>query len=357
MAVSQGDRSSPRAPGEINQTIIQAGVPPAPGVAPPAIIPAGAGVPPAPGVAPPAIIPAVAGVPPSPGVAPLAIIPAGAGVPPSHGVAPPSVNRVGAGVPPSHGVALPASHSGLHRPSPNGASRGYPVSSIAMGHCSQSLMPLIRASVTPATWQVYGDCRPAVWVVGHSYIYWAEKRAMIRPGGKNLGFRNVEVNWRGIRGLRWQQIFPEMVDISRSATGPLVMVIHAGGNDLVKRSTVELLTVMKTDIERLAYLFPDTVWVWSEIVPRAVWHGAKNANGIERSRRKINARMAKFMRERCGIVVRHHQLEGDNSALLRADGVHLTDIGQDILLSGIQDGVDQALKVMGGVGVLCRRYT
>ncbi|KAM4051241.1 uncharacterized protein ACNLHF_022280 [Anomaloglossus baeobatrachus] len=294
MTVSRGDPSSPRVSGEKYQTLIRAGVPPLPGVALPAI------------------------------------------------------TQARAGDPSSHRVAPPTSDSGLHRPSPKGATNRCPVSYIPMGHSSQSLMPLIRASVTPDTWQVYGDCRPSVWVVGHSYIDLAAKRAMNRPGGKNLGFKNVEVNWRGIRGLRWQQVFPEMVDISRTAMGPLVLVIHAGGNDLVKRSTVELLTVMKTDMERFTYLFPDTVLVWSEIVPRAVWHGAINAKAIERSRRKINARMAKFLRGTCGIVVRHHQLEGDNSTFLRSDGVHLTDIGQDILLSGIQHGVDQALKVMGG---------
>lgn len=62
----------------------------------------------------------------------------------------------------------------------------------------------------------------------------------------------------------------------------------------------------------------------------------------------VNARMARFVRNRGGVVVRHWHLEGDNSRLMRADGVHLTDIGLDIFLSGIQDGVKQALFILGG---------
>ncbi|XP_069592258.1 uncharacterized protein [Ranitomeya imitator] len=209
-------------------------------------------------------------------------------------------------------------------------------------------MPLIRASVTPATWQVYGSCRPTVWVVGHSFVYWACKRAKLRTGGTNFGFPNLEVNWRGIRGLRWRQIFPELVDIAKKAKGPVVLVLHAGGNDLGKRKGAELYTVMSTDIDRFVCLLPDMVVVWSEIIPRAVWHGAKDVKAIENARKRINTKMSKFVRENYGIVVRHQELEGNNFALLRPDGIHLTDIGLDIFLEGLRDGVEQALMMLCG---------
>ncbi|XP_073430117.1 uncharacterized protein [Dendrobates tinctorius] len=181
----------------------------------------------------------------------------------SHGQ---DITTTGVGVPPSPGDSRSARNSGLQSLPSQRRTNGPTVSSLPLGHSGQSLMPLIRASVTPATWQVYGDYKPAVWVLGHSFIYWACKRAEIRPGGKNFYFPQLEVNWRGIRGLQWEQIFPELVKISKSAKGPLILVLHAGGNDLCKTTGAELFTTMKTDIKRAVCLIPDMVVVWSDII-------------------------------------------------------------------------------------------
>lgn len=69
---------------------------------------------------------------------------------------------------------------------------------------------------------------------------------------------------------------------------------------------------------------------------------------VDGARRTINARMSRFVRYRGGVVVRHRELEGDNRALLEEDGVHPNPIGLDIFLSGIQDGIERALFLMGG---------
>ncbi|KAM3926878.1 uncharacterized protein RB166_009715 [Leptodactylus fuscus] len=189
---------------------------------------------------------------------------------------------------------------------------------------------------------------PSVFILGHSYVYWAALRAESRPGGSSLGFQHLQVAWRGVRGLRWSQILPAAVDISWQVVGPVILAIHAGGNDLCFVRMPELLAVMHSDLERLPGFFPHLMVVWSEMVPRARWHGARDAETAERSRRAINSHMARFVRSRGGVVVRHRQLEGNNSGLLRSDGVHLNDIGLDIFLSGIQDGIEQALFLLGG---------
>ncbi|KAM3918396.1 uncharacterized protein RB166_013294 [Leptodactylus fuscus] len=209
-------------------------------------------------------------------------------------------------------------------------------------------MPLVQASVAPATWRAHDLRDPTVLLLGHSYIFWAAQRAECRPGGSNLSFHHVQVVWRGVRGMRWSQVLPEAVEFSRSIVGPVVIVIHAGGNDLCFVHVPELLAVMRSDLERIPGFFPEVVLVWSEIVPRSRWNGSKDPESAERCRRSVNARMSRFVRSRGGVVIRHHQLEGDNSRLLRPDGVHLNDIGQDIFLSGLQDGVEQALFLLGG---------
>lgn len=66
--------------------------------------------------------------------------------------------------------------------------------------------------------------------------------------------------------------------------------------------------------------------------------------------------MSRFIRSRAGVVVRHHQLEGDNQRLMRTDCVHLNEDGLNIFLSGLQDGVEQALFLLGGVGALVGNF-
>ncbi|XP_044130369.1 uncharacterized protein LOC122923581 isoform X2 [Bufo gargarizans] len=240
------------------------------------------------------------------------------------------------------------STSGVSVPSPGGRSgrQGVPAAPMAPG--GQQLMPLIQASVSPATWQAHGAVGPTVWLVGHSYIFWAAQRAECRPGGRSLGFSDVRVSWRGIRGLRWSQLLSQVVEIGTQAVGPVVLVVHAGGNDIGSVPLLELLTLMRADLERFPSFFREVILVWSEIVPRAVWQSGRDGEAIEKCRRTVNARMSRFVRSRGGVVVRHRQLEGDNRSLMRPDGVHLSDIGLDIFLSGIQDGIEQAMFLLGG---------
>ncbi|CAJ0930878.1 unnamed protein product [Ranitomeya imitator] len=114
--------------------------------------------------------------------------------------------------------------------------------------------------------------RPSVWIVGHSYIYWAARRAELCPGGRSLGFNDVDVIWRGLRGMMWSQVLPEIVHISRVASSPTIVVIHAGGNDLASFPLAELLTLIRSDMDKFPSFFPLMRLVWSEIIPRLVSH-------------------------------------------------------------------------------------
>lgn len=184
--------------------------------------------------------------------------------------------------------------------------------------------------------------------MGHSFVYRAAQRAEDRPGGRNLGFAGNRVTWRGHRGFRWAQVLSEVVFISRHVQAPVVLVLHVGGNDLCSVPTGELISLMKADLSRFSGFFTSLTVVWSEMIPRAAWRGARDIGAVDGARRTVNARMSRFVRYRGGVVVRHRELEGDNRALLDVDGVHPNPIGLDIFLSGLQDGVERALFLMGG---------
>ncbi|XP_066445609.1 cyclin-dependent kinase 13-like [Eleutherodactylus coqui] len=187
-------------------------------------------------------------------------------------------------------------------------------------------------------------------IVGHSYVYWAQRRAAVRPLGSDLGLPGTPVTWHGVRGLRWPDMLKLITDISRSNPRRVILVIHAGGNDLGKMKTRDLLAIMKQDILRFRSCFQEVIIVWSDIVARRYWRGARNVEAIEKVRKLVNMKMSQFVQSIGGVAVRHWELEGKERGSLREDGVHLNDLGLDTFLSGLQDGVEAALARVGGVG-------
>lgn len=130
-------------------------------------------------------------------------------------------------------------------------------------------------------------------------------------------------------------------------SGPIILVLHAGGNDIGFVRTVELIARIRLDLARFLALFSDVVLIWSEIVPRPAWSILGDARAIERIRRRVNHAVSRYVRSLGGFVVRHRELEGENAALMRRDGVHLTPVGLDIFNLGLQSGVEQALSAGG----------
>ncbi|KAM8930714.1 uncharacterized protein RCH25_006646 [Pelodytes ibericus] len=189
-----------------------------------------------------------------------------------------------------------------------------------------------------------------VWLIGHSYIFWARQRAAIRSGGERLGFPAAvaEVRWIGIRGMRWVRLLPELVSLSRLLGPPDVLLIHLGGNDLGSIPVWGLCDLIKQDLARVLILFPDVHLVWSELVPRKYWRAAHSQKAMERCRIKINKQVSKFVLGVGGVTIRHRVFERDAAVYFRSDGVHLTEVGLDLFNLALQDGVEQAMAMGWG---------
>ncbi len=69
---------------------------------------------------------------------------------------------------------------------------------------------------------------------------------------------------------------------------PSVVVILLGSNDLVNNPIKDLIAQVTSDIKSLVDSLPQTVFIWSELLPRLYWHGASNSAAIERSRKRLN---------------------------------------------------------------------
>ncbi|XP_029445802.1 uncharacterized protein LOC115094037 isoform X2 [Rhinatrema bivittatum] len=72
------------------------------------------------------------------------------------------------------------------------------------------------------------------WIIGHSYVRWAAKRACDRPYGLHLGMAHKDwrIEWMGKPGMHWDQLLPLMRQLKNLRAPPDVVIMHLGGNDL-----------------------------------------------------------------------------------------------------------------------------
>ncbi|XP_053560519.1 uncharacterized protein LOC128651511 isoform X1 [Bombina bombina] len=142
------------------------------------------------------------------------------------------------------------------------------------------LAELIKNSLAPGV--------RIVWVMGHSFIYWANAEASKKMGGLQLGcpVGQWEVKWFGIRRMCWELLFPVFVEYSKVFHHPDVLVLHLGGNDLGIIPQKELVRRIKRDLGNIKDLYPEIKIIWSQITPRLVWRSAWDYDKLERSRKK-----------------------------------------------------------------------
>lgn len=186
-----------------------------------------------------------------------------------------------------------------------------------------------------------------VWIVGHSYVCWGGRRGDVRPDGRQLGIsrREAYIRWLGRPGMLWGRVMGEVERYVRLDRLPDVLVIHAGGNDLGVRSVRDLMADIKADFMKLRETLPGTLVVWSDIVARTTWRWARSMASINKTRIRVNKVVGRFVRQNGGIVIRHRELETNVGLYLRRDGVHLSDVGIDLWSLGLQEGIQQALRV------------
>ena len=188
-----------------------------------------------------------------------------------------------------------------------------------------------------------------MWVIGHSYAFWAAKHSESRSYSTNLGLdsNSFLVLWSGVRGLRWRQVWDHLSYLSTIWPAPQILVMHAGANDLGKFGTWDLLCEMKRDLNLIKLMFPSAVLAFSEMIPRLLWSPLSGLFYLDKIRRRLNRTMHSFLTTAGGVSFRHSELEGFIPGLFRKDKVHLSPIGLDIFNMGLQSLIESA-TVLGG---------
>ncbi|XP_069584087.1 uncharacterized protein [Ranitomeya imitator] len=188
-----------------------------------------------------------------------------------------------------------------------------------------------------------------VWIIGHSFIFWAQKRASQCSYSENLSFCSsfVQVFWHSIKGMQWRDLVVELESLSFSRPPPDLIIIHLSGNDIGKIKTTDLLSIMRNDLYRLKLKFSSSCFVFSEIIPRLLWANS-NLSFFDKIRKRVNRKMSILMSLLHGFSFRHIDLEGFTPGLYRSDLIHLSDIGLDIFNLDLQSMIEQWLWCFGG---------
>ncbi|KAJ8307433.1 hypothetical protein KUTeg_015517 [Tegillarca granosa] len=183
-----------------------------------------------------------------------------------------------------------------------------------------------------------------IWIVGSSIVYWAQRRALSRPVGRNLGLEKygVQIRWCGIRGMKWSQLLTRIQRDLRNFPCPQYLVIQLGSNDLVSRASGVLRWEMKLDLLSLSKL-PNTTVVLSCILTRLFWYGARSQVAIDNVRKRTNREISSYILKLGGRVIKQSDLSDKETGCYRFDGKHLSDIGNDTYLNALQGALESFL--------------
>ena len=104
-----------------------------------------------------------------------------------------------------------------------------------------------------------------------------------------------------------------------------------------------LIQMIQKDVKAYSNLFPETCIIWSDILPRAAYRGAISNAKVEKSRKSLNNAMKLYMPRINGEVIHHKNIQWDAHHLYRRDGVHLNDMGNDVMLGNITQTMERII--------------
>ena len=131
---------------------------------------------------------------------------------------------------------------------------------------------------------------------------------------------------------------------------PQVLGLHLGGNDMGLLTGKALIMQAKADFERIWELWPSTWIVWSDMLPRRTWREGWFPQGLNRAVKKVNREIRLALMYRRGWVINHPEIFIHRADLYRPDGVHLSDVGNDIFLHDLHVGLREFFPGWWGKG-------
>ena len=162
-------------------------------------------------------------------------------------------------------------------------------------------------------------------------------------GLPNLDLDGRTVHWFGKGSMHWSQLHSTIQLKMLFHPTPAMIVIHLAGNDLVDLKQAQLIKRITKGLSRLRSVFPETLIVWSDILPRTQWRGMDinrcSLETMNNKRKRINRAGRQAVTSFPTGRYICHEIDPQIHGLLKPDGTHLTKIGNSIFLLTFQEAL------------------
>ena len=154
----------------------------------------------------------------------------------------------------------------------------------------------------------------------------------------NLGLdkNGLNVVLSGLPGMNISALVPLVQAMVNRFGLPHALVIHYGGNDIGMGSIREVLKHLIYATFIVSKMLPNSLLIYSQILPRTKWRYNSNLKAMERARKRINRGIRTYYYKSNAKVITHADLQDGHKALYADDGVHFAFLGNDIFINAIQ---------------------
>ncbi|XP_062608578.1 uncharacterized protein LOC134270354 isoform X1 [Saccostrea cucullata] len=217
---------------------------------------------------------------------------------------------------------------------------GIPVNSV-MEQAIQTQQDMVNEQGTGST------ANPGViWIIGSSIVHWAHSYA-VKSNQSDLGLGQTKILWHGIRGMVWEQLNPTLDFLLVSNRTPDIIIIHCGGNNIGQQhNTLRGIQMMiKANLAKIKERLPNCIIIWSHILQRRNWSNVVANTEGEKCRRRINSSVASFVLNKLnGAAIKYPDITANQRNLFRSDGVHMTDLGNDLFINTVKGALKRFLS-------------
>ena len=187
----------------------------------------------------------------------------------------------------------------------------------------------------------FAGCSTNIWIVRSSIIKGTFLEAKQRPGGIHLTLQRLDVNilWQGRSGLTLDRLTNHIRTLLSLEDPPNYILFHIGGNDLGCKKLGYLHYLLERFLSWLSKTMPDSMLMWSQILPRLNWRYSNNLAVMDKCRRRLNSSNGAHINRNRGCYICYPDFKATKQ-FISTDGVHLAKPGNAIFLNTIQGGLE-----------------
>ena len=156
----------------------------------------------------------------------------------------------------------------------------------------------------------------------------------------------ANVRWLGTGGMKWQHLRSQIQWVGLHGQ-PRMIILHVGGNNVVDTKMQKMKRIMKRDFNNLFKTFPNTLIVWSEILPRLTWKFAPPESEWkcwDKKRIRFNELGRQMVSTYSNGKVLKHEVTVDCPGLFGKDGCHMSPVGNALFCNSLQGGIETFLS-------------